>query len=53
MNEMHRDTVAVAEGRMQYSTVPAWVEGVDWLSVQPVTVEGSEVIELFSGEMMG
>jgi hypothetical protein len=45
MNEQHADTVAVAEGRAQYTTIPAWVPGVDWLSVQPVMVEGAECEE--------
>jgi hypothetical protein len=40
MSEQHADTVAVAEGRMCYTTIAAWVPGVDWLSVQPIVQEG-------------
>jgi hypothetical protein len=45
MSEQHSDAVAVAEGRMCYTTIPAWVPGVDWLSIQPVTADGADECE--------
>jgi hypothetical protein len=44
-NERHADRAAIDEGRMTYTTTPAWAEGCDWLSVQPVVVEGAECEE--------
>jgi hypothetical protein len=45
MNEQHADAVAVAMGTMGYTTIPAWMPGVDWLSIQPITVDGVDECE--------
>lgn len=43
----HETTTAVRNGKAGYTTIPAWVEGVDWLSVQPVDCgTDNEAIEL-------
>jgi hypothetical protein len=44
-NERHADRAAIDEGRMCYTTIAAWMPGVDWLSVQPITAEGADECE--------